>query len=195
MADRQRCKSKQFLDSYGYLLLKLVVTKSAQGRRAAGPGSCVRPRATPPSHSDAIRPAPPMSPSSTTPATSPLLDTLRGFPDGFGLHHQGPVCWPAAGGPAKCGRHERQFCIVVADRPTFYRSDCRTLPSRQPRTRTTSLVTQEVAFDHHQICRPLNGPTPRSVLDIVAHHRPGGAGARSHQRAHQGRRSTEAIWS
>ena len=55
------------------------------------PGSCVRPRATPPSHSDAIRPAPPMSPSSTTPATSPLLDTLRGFPDGFGgvgLHHQ-----------------------------------------------------------------------------------------------------------
>ena len=76
--------------------------------------------------------------------------------------------------------------IVVPDRPTFYRSDCRTLPSRQPRTRTTSLATQQVfRRPPPDLCRPLNGPPPRSLLDIVAHqplaaHNIGSASSRSH---------------
>ena len=54
------------------------------------------------------RPSPPTSPSSTTPghAATPR-HTARGFPDGFGgvgLHHQDPVCWPAADGRPANGR-------------------------------------------------------------------------------------------
>ena len=191
MADRQRCKSKQLFDSYGYLLLELVVTKSAQGRRAAGPGSCVRPRATPPSHSDAIRPAPPMSPSSTTPATSPLLDTLRGFPDGFGgvgLHHPRSGLLASRGragemrsyvpphsttqsdpahrrvngsSPRRHGRHGRRS---QARRPLLPRCRWR---SPRPSSRTS---TPTSAASRHQSCRCVSSPSasrwPRTASSV-----------------------------